>query len=181
MKTLRRNLAKALAIAAPILVSSHAFAAESSHGGTYVQAHVLGYSSVATAFGSAGAFPLEFHAGYHLSGRHDGIVIGGTQKFLLGSASAGATLLRAGYDIAIPIKDYELVISPYAVGGIYYGFSGGGAYAMVGPGVEGRFFFMKEGMKGLFASAKPVELAFVTTPSVVVTYTFSVGAGLAFD
>lgn len=121
-----------------------AHAAESERGPAYVQAHVLG---VQLAFGSANGisqtgvqFPLELHGGYHVSGRHDGFVIGATQKFAFANGSIGATVLRLGYDLAIPLGRRELTIAPYGFGGIAYPFSAGDPGAHFGFGVEGRFF-----------------------------------------
>jgi hypothetical protein len=192
MKTISRLFVSSLFAGAVALASSTAHA-ESNRGAGYIQGEVLGYSlmgapGVDTPFGSIsasyGAYPIEIHGGYHLGGTHEGFVLGGSQKFFFGSASSGATLLRAGYDIAIPIKggEMELTVAPFGFGGIYYGFSGGDPRAMFGFGAEARFFPLNEGAgKGFFAAAKPIELGFLPgTGGLFTTYTFHLGAGYAF-
>jgi hypothetical protein len=167
------------------LVSSSAHA-ESTRGAAYVQGNVLGYTPFFNS-GGGSAFPMEVSGGYHLGGTHEGFVIGGAQKFLFGSfgGAAFATVLRLGYDIAIPIKQFELTVAPYGFGGIAYGDGWGGEVrAHFGFGVEGRFFPLTEGAgKGFFAVARPLEIGFVPIgggAGTAIPYTFSVGAGYAF-
>jgi outer membrane protein OmpA-like peptidoglycan-associated protein len=140
----RASIVVLLASAVTLGLPSLAEAADSDRGAAYVEAHLVGGT---VAFGSsegipvsAGGFALEIHGGYHLSGRHDGFVIGLTQKLAIGTAVMGATVGRLGYDIAIPIGRRELTIAPYGFGGVAYGFSGGDPGAHFGLGVEGRFF-----------------------------------------
>lgn len=134
----------ALATLAAAIVSlgpvREAQAAESERGPAYVQAHVLGAQLAFASAGSGAAFPIELHGGYHVSGRHDGFVIGATQKLVFGNGTGGATLLRLGYDIPIPIGRRELTIAPYGFGGVAYAFAGGDPGAHFGLGVEARFF-----------------------------------------
>jgi outer membrane protein OmpA-like peptidoglycan-associated protein len=133
-----------LSSVASLALPSLAEAAESGRGPAYIEGHLLGGT---LAFGSfegisvsGASFATEIHGGYHLSGRHDGFVIGATQKLALGTAGAGATLARLGYDVAIPIGRRELTIAPFGFGGLYYGFSGEDPAAHFGFGVEARFF-----------------------------------------
>jgi outer membrane protein OmpA-like peptidoglycan-associated protein len=139
-----RSFATILLASAATLASTSARAAESERGPTYFEAHLLGAQlSFASANGVSASgvqYPIEIHGGYHVSGRHDGFVIGATQKFAFANGSIGATVLRLGYDVAIPIGRRELTIAPYAFGGIAYPFGGGDPGAHVGAGVEGRFF-----------------------------------------
>ena len=150
MKAVRRY-ACPLAIAALLVAPATAVAAESGRGPAYVEAHLVGaailFSSIDSGFANvppvtttAGRYPVELHGGYHFSGRHDGFVVGGTQKFFLGGGSAGASLLRAGYDFAIPIGRREITIAPHAFGGALYPLSEGDTAAYLGFGVEGRLF-----------------------------------------
>ncbi|MBL9113168.1 MAG: hypothetical protein JNM74_28035, partial [Myxococcales bacterium] len=127
-------------LSAIVLPSTPAHAAESERGAAYVEAHLLGAQlSFASANGVSASgvqYPIEIHGGYHLSGRHDGFVVGATQKLAFANGSIGATVLRLGYDIAIPIGKRELTIAPYAFGGIAYPFGGGDPGAHLGAGVE---------------------------------------------
>lgn len=190
MKALSRLLVSSLLVGAVALTSSSAHA-QSTRGAGYVQGNVLGYSLVgasvsAGAFGSvsatSGGYPIDLHGGYHLGGTHEGFVIGATQKFIFSGAFTAGTLARAGYDIAIPIKngEMELTIAPYGQIGALYG-DNGGRFAF-GLGAEGRFFPLNEGAgKGFFATAKPFELTFAPgSGGLLYLYTFSAGAGYAF-
>ena len=145
---------RALLLATLLAFPTTAHAAESERGAAYVQADVVGVAilfasidsgseTVGSVTTSSGRFPVEIHGGYHLSGRHDGFVVGASQKLLLGDGSGGATVARAGWDIAIPLGRRELTLCPYGFGGALYGFSGGGAGAYFGAGFEGRFFPIK--------------------------------------
>ena len=93
-----------------------------------------------------------------------------------------ATVARAGYDIAIPIKggEMELTVAPFGFAGALYGDNGGRAY--FGFGAEARFFPLNEGAgKGFFAAAKPFELGLSPgSGGLLTTYTFHLGAGYAF-
>jgi len=141
----RASAVALLASIASLALPSPARAAESGRGPGYVEAHLLGGT---LAFGSAdlgvpvagAGFVIEVHGGYHLSGRHDGFVIGATQKFAFRAGAAGASLVRLGYDVAIPIGRRELTIAPFAFGGVAYELAGGAPGAHLGIGVEGRFF-----------------------------------------
>lgn len=142
---LRTSISLLLSSIAALALPSLAEAAESLRGPGYIEGHVLGG---ALAFGSfegisisGASFATEIHGGYHLSGRHDGFVLGATQKLSLGAGTAGATLARLGYDVAIPVGRREITIAPFGFLGAYYGISGGAdPGAHFGFGVEGRFF-----------------------------------------
>lgn len=144
MSTLSRIAAVTLLVSTAALASPSE-AAESDRGPAYVEAHVLGGmvgvgDTTAGGGWAGGAFALELHGGYHLSGRHDGFVVGLTQKLAVGGGALGATLARLGWDFAIPIKRRELTIAPYGFGGALYAFDGGGVAAHIGAGIEARFF-----------------------------------------
>lgn len=115
-------------------------AADSDRGPFYVQAHVVGgtISFVDPMVGIS--FPIELHAGYHFSGRHDGFVVGLTQRIGFGSGAYGMTLARLGWDIPIQAGRVELTIAPYLFGGAFYPFGGGDAGAHFGAGTELRIF-----------------------------------------
>ena len=93
------------------------------------------------------------------------------------------TQVRAGWDIPIPIKDFELTIAPYGVVGVAYAFSGGSPSLALGAGIDVKFFFMnpESSAKGLFAYAQPIEIggAFAGAFSGLVIQA-GVGMGYAF-
>ena len=181
MKTISRLFVSSLFAGAVALASSTAHA-ESTRGAGYVQGNVLGYTTFLNSFGGS-AYPLELHGGYHIGGTHEGFVIGATQKFLFASGGfLGATVARAGYDIAIPIKEFELTVAPYGYAGVAYGDALGEARVHFGFGAEARFFPLVEGAgKGFFATARPFEIGFMPgTGTTFVPYNFSLGAGYAF-
>ncbi len=155
MKALSRLFAAGAVAGATLLVSSSA-SAQSSRGAGFVQGNVLGFTAFLNTFGGT-AFPMEFSGGYHINGSHEGFVIGGAQKLLFANRGVGfATVLRMGFDIAIPIKEMELTIAPYGYGGPAYGDGWDGMRAHFGFGVEGRFFPLTEGAgRGFFAVARP--------------------------
>lgn len=182
MKIISRLFVSSLFAGAVALASSTAHA-ESTRGAGYVQGNVLGYTTFLNSFGGS-AYPLELHGGYHIGGTHEGFVIGATQKFLFATGGfLGATVARAGYDIAIPIKEFELTVAPYGYAGVAYGDGGGGDVRFhFGFGAEARFFPLVEGAgKGFFATARPFEIGFMPGPgTTLVPYNFSLGAGYAF-
>jgi hypothetical protein len=149
-------------------------AAESSHGPLLIQGG-LGFSDnfytvsvydpltgqtiSASGSGTYSVLPsVEFL--YHFSGSADGFNIGVRQEIWLGYSGGIqlATAFRAGYDIAIPIKNkYELTIAPFGVAGIsYFTISGADALFMLGFGAEARFYFSKD--SGFFVMARPIEI-----------------------
>lgn len=187
MKALSRLLVSSLLVGAVALASSTVSStahAQSTRGAGYVQGNVLGFTAFFNTGGGA-AYPMELSGGYHINGTHEGFVIGGAQKFIFGGnfgGFIGATVLRMGYDIAIPIKEMELTVAPYGYGGIAYGDAD--LRAHFGFGVEGRFFPLTEGAgKGFFAVARPLEVGFIPIgggAGTLIPYTFSLGAGYAF-
>lgn len=200
MKTLTRYAVASLtAVSGLLLASSPARAADSTRGPFYVQGAPIGFATYAVADtcyhnsiigadicsggGSFYAYRAAVEFGYHFSGRGDGFVLGVRQSFWLSGGSAGVSQARLGWDIAIPIKDFELTIAPYGVAGIAYGFSGGSPSFAFGVGVEGKFFFMKpdSSAKGLYAFAQPVELGGVAAGGLSgFVYTAGAGIGYAF-
>jgi len=119
-----------------------------------VQAHLVGVSILFSSVDSgsdmigsvsttAARFPVEIHGGYHVSGRHDGLALGASEKLYVGGGSAGATVARGGWDFAVPLGRRELTLCPYAFLGAAYGFDGSGLFAHLGAGFEGRFFPIK--------------------------------------
>jgi hypothetical protein len=127
--------------------------------------------------GEAGAYRISAEFGHHLTQRHDGLVIGARQVFLFASKSAGMTEVRAGWDFAIPIKQYEVTVAPYAAAGAAYGFSGGNASFALGFGAEGKFFFLEK----LYAFAIPIELGtWIRSGFSGIVYQLGAGIGYAF-
>jgi hypothetical protein len=123
----------------------------------------------------------EFEFGYHFSGRHDGFVLGIRQGFDVGHMAVGETLLRAGYDLAIPLRNgrFEITIAPFATVGLDYFFDGPRTGAHFSLGLDGKLFFYQ----GLYLLVRPVELAigdFVDPPFLYknVFFNFDVGVGL---
>lgn len=150
-------------------------------GPGFVQANVLGFSA-AISGGSGLAYPLEISGGYHINGAHEGLVLGGAQKLIFSGGMIAATVVRVGFDLAIPVQEMDLVVAPYGYGGVAYGAPVGGVLAHFGFGAEGRFFPIKRGPgKGFFAVARPFEVGFIPAiGGTLVFYTFSAGAGFAF-
>ncbi len=129
----------------------------------------------------------EFEFGYHFSGRHDGFVLGIRQGFDVGNLAIGETLLRAGYDLALPFRNgrFEITIAPFATFGMDYIFTGPHAGVHFSLGAEGKVFFFKD----LYLVVRPIELAigeFVDPPfiffnkNVFFNFDTGVGLGIAF-
>jgi hypothetical protein len=184
----KHHLAVASLCTAVVLFGASQARAEhqSTKGPAYIEGNLLGFASItqcvnAGFLGSVCAgsvlYSMDFEGGYHFSGRHDGMAIGLRQGFYFGSFSAGSTQARFGYDIPIPISEgkYELVIAPYGVMGIAYGFSGGDPSFAFGFGGEGRFFI---GDGGFYVAGRPIEIGGWVPGGF--TYKFDLGAGYAF-
>ena len=153
----------------------------------YVEGSPLGAGSISVGCvhtsigciggGTTGAYRISAEFGHHLTQRHDGFVIGVRQVFLFAGSSAGMTEARIGWDFAIPIKQYELTVAPYAVAGAAYGFSGGDTAFALGFGAEGKFFFLDR----LYAFAIPIELGtWIGSGYGGVVYQLGAGIGYAF-
>jgi hypothetical protein len=183
------RLALASFVALLLLVeSSPARAADSTHPGFYVEGSPLGVGTLTLACrevppfgciggGVAGAYRISAEFGYHFTGRQDGFVLGVRQLFLFGSDSAGSTEARLGWDIAIPIKRFELTVAPYGVAGLAYGFNNQGVAFAFGFGAEGKFFFHEN----LYAFLIPLELgAWVGNGFSGFVYQAGAGIGYAF-
>jgi hypothetical protein len=135
------------------------------------------------------SYPLELGAGYHVSGHHEGFVVGLAQRFDLfyDGGVGGASLARIGWDFAIPISEMELVVAPFVGGGPLYDLRGGFVGGTVGGGIETRLFPVAASgdgppslAEGVFIVAKPiaVDYAAIATISGAVL-SFQAGAGLA--
>jgi len=184
---MRKQLLAVGSIAAVVLLSASPARAErtSTHGPVYIEAHPLGFSSftvcnsvgVVSLCGSTTTFMMDFEAGYHFSGRHDGFVLGGRQSFYISGGSAGSTQARFGYDIPIAISEgkYELIVAPYGVMGIAYPFKAGDASFAFGFGGEARFFI---GDGGFYVSGRPIEIGGWAPGGFL--YKFALGLGYSF-
>jgi len=199
-RIVRLSVASLAAISGLLFASTPAHAADSTHGPWYVQGsvgfatysisptctHSPIFGDLCLGGGSFGAFRGTAEGGYHFSGRADGFVLGLRQTIFASGGSMGITQVRLGWDIPIPIKDFELIIAPYGVGGVAYVFSSGGNGSVgvaLAAGVEGKFFFMKpdSSAKGLFAFLQPVEIGgLFAGPFGGITYTAGAGMGYAF-
>jgi outer membrane protein OmpA-like peptidoglycan-associated protein len=138
MKTFVRAFLAVGLLSAP----AHALA-ESERGPFFVEGHVLGAALALPEGGVGVSYPVEVGFGYHVFGTHEGLVLGAVQRFdigLSGGGASGATTVRVGWDIAIPLDPMELTIAPYAQGGVFYAFAGGDPGGWVGAGVEARLF-----------------------------------------
>jgi hypothetical protein len=170
-----------------VFATRSASGADSTRPGMYVEGSPLGTGTIAlgcieTQFGcigggEIGAYRISAEFGYHFTGRHDGLVLGPRQVFLFGSVIGGITEARIGYDIAIPIRQFEVTVAPYGVAGVAYNFSGGKAAFAFGVGAEGKFFFKDN----IYAFLIPVELgAWIGTGYGGVEYQAGAGIGYAF-
>jgi len=179
----------ALVALGALLVTARANALEeSTRGPFYVQGTVGSFAVWAgfPAFTSGVYWHPDVEFGYHFSGRHDGFVLGIRQGFDVGNASIGETSLRAGYDLAIPLRNgrFEITIAPYGTIGLDYFFDGPRAGVRFSVGVEGKLFFYR----GLFLLVRPIELSvgeFVNPPvfynkNVFFNLNAGVGLGYAF-
>lgn len=191
-----------------LLVPRTASADESKRGPFYVQVQPLGVDVGFAGSGGAGPsstdafYALGIDAGYHFSGRHDGFVVGLSQRFSFGPNTAGSTVARVGYDFAFGLDAQELVVAPYAFGGARYVFDGGDPAGYFGFGVEGRYFLLAKNaaataagsaakaksaatgggsaLSGLYLVVKPFELGFATGTPSMTTLTFQAGVGYSF-
>ena len=131
---------------------------------------------------------IEF--GVHFTGRHDGLALGLRQSFAIGgSYPIGETVLRAGWDLALPFRNgrFEVTLAPFATVGMNY-FLGPGpvqAGAHFSVGFDMKLFFYQ----GLYLLLRPVELSlgeFVDLAPVSVLerqnvfFNFDFGAGLGY-
>ena len=193
MRSISHLVASACAFAFAATVASSAGAADSTHGALYIQGSPIGVAGITyqtsdycrqgpTTVACGGtfwsnAYRLDFELGYHFSKRYDGFVLAGRQVFYFNTDYAdghveGATQLRLGYDIPIPIKQFELNIDPYGVVGVGYGFSNQNAAFTFAGGVEGKFFIVK----GFYAFARPIELGAWLPGGMV----WNIGAGVGY-
>ncbi len=174
-------------------VSSPSRAADSEQGPLYVQAsvglsfwnfpHVTIFGPLSTSYSWTGFDPtIEF--GYHVSGRHDGFVVGLRQSFIITAIgfngdAAGTTVARLGYDVPIKVDKLEINIDPYATFGIGYIFDGAHTGLTGTGGIDVKLFFAK----GIFAFVRPAELGiqcFHDQGICAFNYAAGAGAGFAF-
>jgi hypothetical protein len=159
---LRHVMGTGLALAMLSIATTSTALEDSRNGPFYVQGTVpLGLNL--WVFGQGGGnwsgWRPDVEFGYHFSGRHDGIVLGLRQAFLVTAVPGGAggtTQLRGGYDIPIPIGDFELNIAPFMTFGVGWIFDGPHAGINMSWGVDGKFFITH----GFYAFARPLEMGF---------------------
>ena len=187
----RWGLLGAAVFAAIALAPSHASAADSEQGPIVLQAG-LGISywdfpNLGAFFGTTLSYAwtgfepsLEF--GYHFSGRHDGLMLGVRQAFMITQVqghAAGQTDLRVGYDLAFKAGSLEINVDPFAMVGGGYIFDGPHAGIQVTGGLDVKLFFTK----GIYAFVRPGELGFQCLHDFgdcAFTYQAAAGAGYAF-
>jgi hypothetical protein len=176
----------ALAFVAATLLSPSVIALpESTRGPFYVQGTTpLGFGSWSFR-GYHGSWRPDVEFGIHFNGRHDGLVLAVRQAFHVSVDDAGdigaATVVRLGYDIAIPINKYEITIAPYGTIGLGYVFwrFGPSAGLQTAGGVDGKFFIIK----GFYAFARPFELGiqcFHDGAGCALAFVTGAGVGFAF-
>jgi len=192
MKTMR--FAAAAAALAAVAVAPSARAADSTRGPWYVDVSPAGFGLLTTCLnnqivvnngipssptntvcGTGSAYRADIEGGYHFSKRHDGFTLGIRQVLYVAGGVAGSSLVRFGYDIAVPIKDFELTIAPFVNAGVAYNMVTDGAvvFAFAG-GIDVKFFITK----AFYLFARPAELGAWIPGGFV--YQAGIGAGLAF-
>lgn len=188
----RALLASAFAVA--MLIPSAARADDSAQGPFYVQGgvgvsfwdfpHLGSFGPINIGYSWTGFDPqIEF--GWHPSGRHDGLVLGVRQAFVItadnfGSGNAaGLTSVRGGYDLAFKTGSLEINVDPFATFGVGYVFDGPHAGIEATAGLDVKLFFAK----GIYAFARPGELGFQCLHDIgdcAFSYVATAGAGIAF-
>jgi hypothetical protein len=173
-----------LAVSALLLASApaHAFD-DSTRGPFYVQANAGSFSFWPAYFGDQAFWHTEIEFGFHITGRHDGLALGIRQGFDVGRDvySIGETMLRGGWDFALPFRNgrFELTVAPYGVVGIDYIFRNLQAGVHFAVGLDARLFFFR----GLYLLIRPIELGFgdfVPLPNQNVYFTMNMGLGLGY-
>jgi hypothetical protein len=157
-----------------LLLASSAHALPESTRGPFYGQSALGFAAFD---GGTIWFRPDLEFGWHPSGRSDGFALGLRQVlFTTAPEVMGATLLRLGYDIAIPIKDgkFEVTVAPFGVFGAGYGM-GTGAFNF-SIGVEGRFYFW-QGMYGFF---RPFSLGGMVRDGGYWVFDGGLGVGYSF-
>jgi hypothetical protein len=161
----------------------------SSRGPLYFQAMVAGLSfglfpgsaelMVSSSwFGYGG----DIEAGYHVSGRHDGLAVALRQAFMtnvLPGDVGGSTALRMGWDVLVHLGAFELDLDPFATVGIGYVLNGK-LFAGVdfSGGIDAKLFVFD----GLYAFARPFEVGavcFQTSGNCVLEMSAGAGVGIA--
>lgn len=127
----------------------------------------------------------SLEVGLHPTGRHDGIVLGLRQAFIItatnifGAHAAGTTSIRVGYDLAFKAGSLEVNVDPFATVGVGYVFDGPHAGIGATGGIDVKLFFVK----GVFAFVRPGELGFQCFEDLgncAFSYAVSGGGGVAF-
>ncbi len=176
-----------------LLVTSSARAADSEQGPLYVQGsvgisfwdfpNVALFGPLSTSYSWTG-FDPTIELGYHISGRHDGFVVGVRQSFIITALgfngdAAGTTVARLGYDVPIKADKLEINIDPFATFGIGYVFDRAHTGLTGTGGIDVKVFFAK----GIYAFARPAELGiqcFHDQGICAFNYAAGAGAGFAF-
>jgi hypothetical protein len=188
-----KRAAAAAAAALLTFVSSPSRAADSEQGPLYVQGSVgisfwdfpnRSFLGVALGGYAWTGFDPSIEVGYHISGRHDGFVVGLRQSFVITAigytgAAAGTTVARIGYDVPLKLDKVEVNIDPFATVGAGYIFDYAHAGITSTGGIDVKVFFAK----GIYAFARPAELGiqcFEDTGTCAFAYLAAVGAGFAF-
>lgn len=181
---MRRGWGIGLALAI-VASASSASADDSTKGPLYVQAMALGlnYLNLVGVSGlNQAGFRPEFEVGYHFSGRHDGVVVGFRQGFVLTELPAkagGVTAFRGGYDIPMKLSGFEITIAPYATFGLGYLFDGPSAGITLTGGVEGKMFLTDQ----FYVGARPFEIGvqcFHDFGECGLNMAFAAGGGMVF-
>ncbi len=187
---------RAVAVAAAAitaLATTSAFALDdSSQGPVYLQGSAgINYWDFPGLFGPFGdyawtGFNPTVEVGFHLTGRHDGFVLGIRQSFIitasgpiLGSHAAGTTVARIGYDFAFKAEKLEINVDPFVTVGAGYVFDGPHAGINASGGLDVKLFLGG----GFFVFARPGELGFQCfhdSGRCAFSYAAGAGAGFAF-
>ncbi len=185
------SAALAIAILTPALASAN----DSEQGPLFIQGGIgFNYWDFPDIGGGLGGyswtgFRPEIEAGFHFSGRHDGVSLGLRQMFSITGVqgrAAGGSFLRGGYDLAFKVSTFELNVDPYAFLGVEYIFDGLAVFVKAGPsagigggaGVDVKMFFGG----GFFAYLRPLELGFQCFHDrglCAFQYAGGIGAGIA--
>ncbi len=173
----------AVALAVVLSTSRPAHALQESLRGPFYIQGLFGAFAVQTGPLWGDYWHVDAEFGWHPSGRHDGFVVGVRQGFDVSNCSLGQTVARAGYDIAVPLRNgrFELTIAPYGVVGVDYEFPCGNikflqaqAGVRFGAGIEVKFFLYKD----LYVLARPAETAVADYVNLLNPVQFYFNAGL---
>ena len=172
------------ASAAPL--SARAFD-ESTRRPFYIQSAVGSFSYFPVLFRDQTYWKPDIEFGVHFTGRHDGLTLGIRQAFDVGRDvySMGETVLRGGWDFALPFRNgrFELVLAPFGTFGANYVFTNLHAGVRFTVGFDAKLFFFQ----GLYLLVRPIELGFgqfvdnlIVPGQQNVFFTFNAGIGLGY-